>query len=176
MAAKRVVTGHADGRSVFVDDAEIEDITFSLMPGLVFRLLWDTPEHPTVPNSGPVDTDAAYFPAPGGVRVAQVVFPGADSGGGVPPDDIESGAAEVEAKLPGLLAVMETDDPGMHTSDTVDVGIVMSGEVWLELDDGAERHLTAGDVVIQNGTRHRWQNRSSEPCEMTFVLVGADRA
>jgi quercetin dioxygenase-like cupin family protein len=63
----------------------------------------------------------------------------------------------------------------MHTSDTVDVGIVMSGELWLELDDGAERHLTAGDVVIQNGTRHRWQNRSSEPCVMTFVLVGAHR-
>jgi mannose-6-phosphate isomerase-like protein (cupin superfamily) len=174
--AKRVVTGHADGRSVFVDEGDIEDITLGLMPGLVFRMLWDTPEQPTVPNTAPVDTASEWFPQPGGVRVAQVVFPGASAGGGVPPDDLESAAAEFEAKLPGLLGAMEPDDPGMHTSDTVDVGIVMSGELWLELDDGAERHLTAGDVVIQNGTRHRWQNRSSEPCLMTFVLVGAHRA
>jgi hypothetical protein len=175
MGGKRVVTGHADGRSVFVDEAEIEDITLGLMPGLVFRTLWDTPEQPTVPNSAPVDTGSTWFPLPGGARVAQVVFPGAEDGGGVP-SDLESAASEFEAKLPGLLGAMETDDPGMHTSDTVDVGIVMSGELWLELDDGAERHLTAGDVVIQNGTRHRWSNRSSEPCTVTFVLVGAHRA
>ena len=29
-------------------------------------------------------------------------------------------------------------NPGMHTTDTVDFDVVVSGEVYLELDDGAE--------------------------------------
>jgi quercetin dioxygenase-like cupin family protein len=31
---------------------------------------------------------------------------------------------------------------------------VLEGEVWLELDDGAEVRLRPGDTVVQNGTRH----------------------
>jgi hypothetical protein len=27
--------------------------------------------------------------------------------------------------------------------------------------------------VIQNGTRHAWHNRSSTPCRMLSILVGA---
>ena len=54
----------------------------------------------------------------------------------------------------------EPDDPGMHTTDTVDFDFVVSGEVYLELDDGAEVLLKPGDCVVQNGTRHRWNNRS----------------
>ena len=71
---------------------------------------------------------------------------------------------------------MEPDHPGMHTTDTVDLDIVLSGEVWLELDDGAEVHLQAGDCVIQNGTRHVWHNRTEEPARMFAALIGATRA
>ena len=28
------------------------------------------------------------------------------------------------------------DHPGMDTTDTVDFGVLLSGEIWLELDDG----------------------------------------
>jgi len=176
MGVRRVTTGHdADGRSVFASDDDVDEITLEMMPDVVFRHLWASPAPPAVPVDGPADLGGPYFPIPGGVRVAQVVFPPQEQGGGVPPDDLESAAAEVEAKLPGLIAHMELDDPGMHTTDTVDVGIVVDGEVYLELDDGAEKHLSAGDVVVQNGTRHRWHNRSDRPCLMTFVLVGAAR-
>jgi uncharacterized cupin superfamily protein len=57
----------------------------------------------------------------------------------------------------------------------VDFDVVVFGEVVLELDDGAEVSLKAGDCVIQNGTRHAWHNRSSEKCVIAFSLVGADR-
>lgn len=30
----------------------------------------------------------------------------------------------------------ERDAPGMHTSDTIDYGVVVRGEMTLELDDG----------------------------------------
>ena len=33
--------------------------------------------------------------------------------------------------------------------------------VCLELDNGAEVTLEPGDVVVQNGTRHRWHNRGN---------------
>jgi mannose-6-phosphate isomerase-like protein (cupin superfamily) len=51
----------------------------------------------------------------------------------------------------------------------------VSGEVWLELDDGAEVLLKAGDCVVQNGARHRWRNPSSEPCVMAVAQIGATR-
>jgi quercetin dioxygenase-like cupin family protein len=61
----------------------------------------------------------------------------------------------------------------MHTSDTIDVGVILDGDIFLELDDGAETHLHAGDVVVQNGTRHAWHNRTGQPCRMLFAIVGA---
>ena len=79
--------------------------------------------------------------------------------------------AELEAKLPGMAAHLEPDHPGMHTTQTVDIGLVLTGEIDLELDDGATQHLVAGDFVIQNGTRHAWRNRSGAPTTMAFVLV-----
>jgi quercetin dioxygenase-like cupin family protein len=56
----------------------------------------------------------------------------------------------------------------MHTSATVDVGVVLAGQIVLELDDGATVTLQAGDTMVQNGTRHRWSN----PGDVPAVLVG----
>ena len=47
----------------------------------------------------------------------------------------------------------------MHRTQSVDYGIVLSGEVVLVLDD-TETVLRAGDVVVQRGTNHRWENRT----------------
>jgi hypothetical protein len=44
-------------------------------------------------------------------------------------------AAEVEQKFPGYLGHFEPDAPGTHTMDSVDLGVVLAGEVVLELDD-----------------------------------------
>lgn len=63
----------------------------------------------------------------------------------------------------------------MHTTDSVDYGICLSGEIYLELDDGAVEYITPGTVVVQRGTRHAWRNRGDEDCTMVFVLVGAQR-
>jgi quercetin dioxygenase-like cupin family protein len=63
---------------------------------------------------------------------------------------------------------------GMHKTATVDIGVVLSGEMWLELDDGAEQMLGPGDFYVQNGTIHAWHNRGTEPCIAAIVLVGAN--
>jgi quercetin dioxygenase-like cupin family protein len=63
--------------------------------------------------------------------------------------------------------------PRMHRTDSTDYAIVVSGEIDMQLDDGVEVHLAAGDVIVQRGTIHNWVNRGSEPCVIAFVLLGA---
>ena len=69
---------------------------------------------------------------------------------------------------------MEKGNPGWHTTDTLDFGLVVSGQIDLELDDGIH-HLVAGDAVVQRGTRHAWKNRSNKPCVMSFVLISREQ-
>ena len=59
----------------------------------------------------------------------------------------------------------------MHRTQSLDYGVVLSGSIVLELDDGAEVTLNAGDVLVQRGTIHNWINRSSEACTIAFVLA-----
>ena len=60
----------------------------------------------------------------------------------------------------------------MHRTRSVDYAIVMSGEIDMLLDD-AEVHLSAGDVMVQQGTNHAWVNRGNEACRIAFVLIDA---
>ena len=53
------------------------------------------------------------------------------------------------------------------------VGIVLAGEIDLELDQGRIVSLNVGDVVVQRGTNHAWINRGSSPARMAFVLLSA---
>lgn len=68
------------------------------------------------------------------------------------------------------------DAAGFHASQSVDVIVVISGRIWLELDDGVEAILSAGDVLIQNGARHRWRNRGEDWPLLAVVVVGAEAA
>jgi mannose-6-phosphate isomerase-like protein (cupin superfamily) len=92
-----------------------------------------------------------------------------------PAFDAEAAAAEQRLASPGITELFEPDNPGMHATDTVDYTVVMSGEVWLELDDGQLSHLRAGDTVVQTGTRHAWRNLGTEPVTLAVVQVGARR-
>ncbi|MCS0590863.1 cupin domain-containing protein, partial [Massilia norwichensis] len=69
----------------------------------------------------------------------------------------------------------EPDSPGMHTTDTVDYGVVLDGEIWLELDNQQETKVERHQVVVQQGTRHVWRNKSDRCTTMMFVLIGATR-
>ena len=59
-------------------------------------------------------------------------------------------------------------------TDTVDYAVVLQGSITMLLDD-EDVELSAGDVVIQNGTNHAWANRGQAPCLVAFVLVDAPR-
>jgi hypothetical protein len=44
-----------------------------------------------------------------------------------------------------------------------------------ELDDGVELLLSPGDVVMQNGTRHRWRVVGGVPATVAAFIIGAHR-
>jgi quercetin dioxygenase-like cupin family protein len=60
-----------------------------------------------------------------------------------------------------------------HRTNSIDYGIVLSGQVELELDDGARTILGSGDICVQRGTMHLWRTIGDEPCRIVFVLTEA---
>jgi len=170
-----VVTGQTkSGKSLIVSQAPMQPITAGLMPGYEFFRLWGDDSHPVLPSDGSPRVKQEWFPQNDGFRFAMFTVPPASSVKTAPtPSQAE--LQEVRQKLPGMLEVLEPDHPGMHTTDSVDFDVVVFGEIVLEVDDGAEVVLKAGDCVIQNGTRHAWHNRSSEKCVIASCLIGAER-
>lgn len=175
MQIRRVVTGHdTEGRSVFLSDEVVEPITSAARPGYEFHRLWNLEDTPSLPEDQTGAVDVAFFPPVGGVRFLVYTRP-PDSTPAAVGVDRRTARAETEAVLPGLASVEEADDPGMHTTDSVDLHFVVSGEITLELDGGVEKVLRVGDVIVQNGTRHRWHTRSDAPATLVSVNIGARR-
>jgi quercetin dioxygenase-like cupin family protein len=175
MQIRRVVTGHdASGNAVFVADDDV-DATSAVLTSTTYHQLWRGDTEPIFPNSGMNGRLSTFFPRPGGYRFFILTVPPGDGHGDLDGVDIEAGVRELEEKFPGMIETTEIENPGMHTTDTVDMEIMLSGELILELDNGAEKTLRAGDVAIQNGTRHRWHNRSDEPAVMLVAMVGGTR-
>jgi quercetin dioxygenase-like cupin family protein len=179
MDIRRIVTGHdAQGQSVFVSDtATPRSAVFKSIPGQACAQVWATPSGASLPHreGDPTLARGSLVPGPGGTSLLIVSLP-PDTVMADPALDPAVVGAELGAALPGLIESFEPGHPGMHTTDTVDYVIVLDGELWLELDQGAEKRLQTGDVVIQNGTRHAWRNKTDKPSRVAFVLIGAQRA
>lgn len=60
----------------------------------------------------------------------------------------------------------------MHRTRTLDYVVVIHGEVVLVLED-SEILLRIGDVVVQRGTNHAWENRSDTIARMAFFHINA---
>jgi len=163
---RRVVTGHRNGKSVILDDAEIPG---QGMFGSEMAILWKTEGIPTIPlkEEDYKKQISIEFPKPEETAMSVWVCP--------PEKEYLKKAKENDVDVVGEWQKRFGDDFGMHTTDTIDYDIVLSGELWMELDDGVEIHLKPFDCVVQNGTRHAWRNRSSKNCIMLSVLIGAKR-
>ncbi|HUB76589.1 MAG TPA: cupin domain-containing protein [Solirubrobacteraceae bacterium] len=145
-APRRVVTGHGpDGRSIVVSDGPAP-LSTRRPEGAAFHEVWTT----------------AATPVP------------------LAPTEPSEPAGRWERIEPGpggtVLRITELE-PGarspMHRTETVDYGVVLAGEVVLVLDD-SEVALRAGDIVIQRGTDHAWENRAGAPARMLFVLIDGE--
>jgi len=176
---RRVVTGHdADGKAILISDAHSPHVrTSPYRPGVAFTNLWTTATMP-VPVHGsadPVTPAMKLDPPPQGSNFRIVEFaPERSYIGDIDAEQARAAFAAMGGAAHALAEGEKSRHPFMHRTKTVDYGIVLSGEIYLVLDE-SEVLLRAGDVCIQRGTNHAWSNRSDAPCLVAFVLLDGDR-
>lgn len=174
MAIRRVVTGRRAGKSVLFQDGQVPtEHHYATVSGMMSAIIWTTEPTPRVDREEAAPVGTPGHPAPGHSVLSVVDFP-PESETARPDFDPVAAAAEQAQHMPGMVERFEPDNPGMHTTDTVDYVIVLHGKIWLEVDDGESTLLEAGDMVVQQRTRHAWRNRGSEPARLAFVMIGTD--
>lgn len=154
--ARRVVTGHdQSGKSIVVSDGMPPNVR-DKGTDVDFIEIWNTEGAPApIRSVEPEPTD-------GPLKV-----PPARIGSKIRFNDFHPGHIR---KLPPRA---DGRHPMMHRTRSVDYGIVLEGEIYMILDD-SEVLLQAGDVVVQRGTDHAWENRGDRVCRMAFVLIGGE--
>jgi quercetin dioxygenase-like cupin family protein len=168
---RRVVTGHdAQGRAVVVMDQPARRVLHRpTRPGVCVTDLWATSGRPAAWAGGdPADRPVVLHPPPDGTVFRVIQFDPED------PDVLArtDGAAAFAAMGAEGTVIAGARHPYMHRTATVDYAVVLQGSITMLLDD-EDVELSAGDVVIQNGTSHAWSNRGQAPCLMAFVLIDA---
>lgn len=142
-SVRRVVTGH-DERGLAVIRSDTQFAPAVIPSGVAaFALVWTTA---TVPVDNNDETD-------GRARDAGLTI---DHGSVI----------RIVDMLPGGVSPM-------HRTNSIDYGIVLSGEVELELDCGDKTVLRSGDICVQRGTMHLWRTIGDKPCRIAFILTEA---
>lgn len=141
---RRIVTGHDKNGRAVV----IADTTVPSEPialgGAEFALLWTTA---TVPADNNDDTDGR---------------------------ERDAGLTINEGSVVRIVDFLPGGDSPFHRTNSIDYGIVLSGEIELELEDGVKTIVGPHSIVVQRGTNHKWRNPSaSEYARVAFVLIEA---
>ncbi len=148
---RRVVTGHdAHGRSVIVSDAAPPQHHSMRGPdiGADFHEMWSEIDNP----------------------------PSLTSISAQEPNERPFTIMPVAGHLLRILDIYPLKDGGkrtvMHRTRTLDYVVLIEGELVLILDD-KEVTLNVGDVVVQRGTDHAWENRSDRLARAAFFHIDA---
>ena len=151
-APRRVVTGHdANGKSVVLSDSAPPQNhpMKGAGVGADFFEMWNVPK----PVPSLTSTEARE------------------------PNEREFTIMPVAGHLLRIIDIYPPSQGGkrtvMHRTQTLDYAIVIEGEVVLVLDD-SEVTLKQSDVVVQRGTDHAWENRSSTMARMAFFHIDAE--
>jgi quercetin dioxygenase-like cupin family protein len=159
-----VYTGHGqDGLGHIAADETIGPRAGLASDGWQAYLLWGVDAMPRLPDDGK-HSFSAPTPGVGAARLVQLV---------VYPEGTEQDTGDAEVL--GGIQRPEGDHSGVHYTSTVDLVVVLEGEVVLKLDT-EETVLRPGDFLVQNGTRHAWVNRGSVPARLGVIVLGADHA
>jgi len=150
-STRRVVTGHdAHGRSVVLSDGPPPQHhpMHGSGVGADFHEMWNDPE--TIPELTSV--------------------------GAREPNERPFTIMPVTGHLLRILDVYPLKHGGkrtvMHRTRTLDYVVVIEGELVLILDD-SEAILRPGEVVVQRGTDHAWENRSDTIARAAFFHIDA---
>ncbi len=148
--SRRIVTGHdANGKSIILSEA-IPPQTHPMQGaevGADFVEIWNDGAVPVLtaePEGEPTARDFVMMPPSGHLMRIIDVYP------------LSAG---------GNRTVM-------HRTRTLDYVVVIEGEIALILDD-SETIVRKGDVVVQRGTLHAWENRSDSIARAAFFHIEA---
>ncbi len=140
---QRVVTGH-NAQGRAVFKSEDDTPTKMIPSGdASFLLVWTTD---TVPADNNDETDGR---------------------------DRDAGVTLNHGSVIRIVDMLPGKQSPMHRTNSIDYGIVLEGEIELELEDGAKRTVRQGGIIIQRGTNHLWRNTTDQVTRIAFILIEA---
>jgi mannose-6-phosphate isomerase-like protein (cupin superfamily) len=166
----RVVTTAIDddGRSFIASDNEgalVLDDAF----GKSFNV-WETDKFPVATSGDFTPYPHPQFDPASGMRIYTTAFAPEKSWG----EDADA-IVDSAMKAVGLGDTRGERSAGFHTTATVDIQTVVSGEIYAVMDDG-EVLLRQGDSIVMRGVPHTWRNRSDEVAIVLAVMIAAEES
>ena len=141
---RRIVTTHTAEGKAIIGTDEVTSNIQQLRSGNYETLVWVTEESPADVNGE--DLTAT-------------------------PRDIEPPA---NGSIFRMLELVPGKEAYMHQTDTIDYAICMLGKCEMLLDKDEKVDFNQGEVMVQRGTWHGWANPYDEPCQIAFILIGAN--
>lgn len=142
-AVQRVVTGHDANGRAAFKSEDVTPTKMVPSGDASFLLVWTTD---TVPADNNDETDGR---------------------------DRDAGVTLNRGSVIRIVDMLPGKQSPMHRTNSIDYGIVMEGEIELELDEGAKRTVRQGGIIVQRGTNHLWRNTSDKVCRIAFILIEA---
>ncbi len=165
---RRIVTAHDERGAAIVLSDEL-DPNFKRHPaaGIEACVLWTTDRYPPQVDAtrDPVTGREGIAPVPNGTIFQIVDFPPFQG------ETLEAGYVQSMVAL-GTTAKPLSSHPMVHRTNTLDVAIVISGEVDMIVGESVTR-CRAGDVIVQQATVHGWVNNSDAMCRIAFMMMDA---
>lgn len=140
---QRVVTGHDADGRAVFKSEDVMSTRMIPSGDAAFLLMWTTA---TVPADNNDETDGR---------------------------ERDAGLTLNKGSVIRIVDMLPGKESPMHRTNSIDYGIVMNGEVELELDDGRKTTVREGGVIVQRGTNHLWRNNTDKPCRIAFILIEA---
>jgi hypothetical protein len=168
LQTRRVTTGlDADGRSTVISDENTP--TRVALAAFTVNDIWRVDALPThVDEMHTLGDELELTPPKAGVVFRVAAFP--------PDGELDREAYDASiASLHGDSANAHDDHViGMHVTDTFDLDVILSGEIYCVLET-SEVLLKAGDSIVLRGIKHAWSNRSDQPAILVAAMISANR-
>ena len=142
-SVQRIVTGHDANGRAVFKSEDVTHTKFIPSGDASFLLVWTTE---TVPADNNDETDGRHR---------------------------DAGLTLNQGSVIRVVDMLPHQQSPMHRTNSIDYGIVLQGEIELELEDGAKKTVREGGVIIQRGTNHLWRNTTDKVCRIAFILIEA---
>jgi quercetin dioxygenase-like cupin family protein len=135
-----ITTHNADGKAIFSEKLPTEQHEMAITLGTI-KTIWSSHECPmNLSTEADIeqykhDRTSPFFS--GGRRICP------DNGSSIIIMNMKPGGVESSVS---------------HRTMTLDVVLVLEGEIECHLDSGEKRTAQVGDVIVQRGTMHKWVN------------------